>query len=119
MALLATRSLEEGSSSIEWTRVKSRSNCPSSCTTPCNNMAESEAANANLIVDPETFESQLKALKSGLLHPDTWGSLSHPLVKNEVPKGKKFVWLTFDDGVEDFYTIVYPLLKKLQDDRHQ
>ncbi|ETJ22701.1 Polysaccharide deacetylase, partial [human gut metagenome] len=30
----------------------------------------------------------------------------------EVPKGKKFVWLTFDDGVEDFYTIVYPLLKK-------
>ena len=34
------------------------------------------------------------------------------LAKNEVPKGKKYVWLTFDDGVEDFYTIVYPLLKK-------
>ena len=73
-------------------------------------MAESEAANANLIVDPETFESQLKALKKRVTTPDTCGSLSDPR-KNEVPKGKKYVWLTFDDGVEDFYTIVYPLLR--------
>ena len=75
-------------------------------------LAESEAANANLIVDPETFESQLKAPRNAGYYTLTPEEAYRILVKNEVPKGKKFVWLTFDDGVEDFYTIVYPLLKK-------
>ena len=77
-----------------------------------HNMSESEATNANLIVDPETFESQLKALKKAGYYTLTPEEAYRILAKNEVPKGKKFVWLTFDDGVEDFYTIVYPLLKK-------
>lgn len=107
-----TRSLEEGSSSIEWTRVKKPVKLPILMYHSVHNMAESEAANANLIVDPETFESQLKALKKAGYYTLTPGEAYRILVKNEVPKGKKYVWLTFDDGVEDFYTIVYPLLKK-------
>ena len=75
-------------------------------------MAESEAANANLIVDPETFESQLKALKKAGYYTLTPEEAYRILAKNEVPKGKKYVWLTFDDGNEDFYTIAYPILKK-------
>ena len=107
-----TRSLDEHSSSIEWTRMKKPVKLPILMYHSVHNMAESEAANANLIVDPETFESQLKALKKAGYYTLTPGEAYRILVKNEVPKGKKFVWLTFDDGVEDFYTIVYPLLKK-------
>lgn len=64
-----TRSLEEGSSSIEWTRVKKPVKLPILMYHSVHNMAESEAANANLIVDPETFESQLKALKKRVTTP--------------------------------------------------
>lgn len=91
-----TRSLEEGSSSIEWTRVKKPVKLPILMYHSVHNMAESEAANANLIVDPETFESQLKALKKAGYYTLTPGEAYRILVKNEVPKGKKFVWLTFD-----------------------
>ena len=67
-----TRSLDEHSSSIEWTRVKKPVKLPILMYHSVHNMADSEAANANLIVDPETFETQLKALKKcRLLHPDT------------------------------------------------
>lgn len=107
-----TRSLDEHSSSIEWTRVKKPVKLPILMYHSVHNMAESEAANANLIVDPETFESQLKALKKAGYYTLTPEEAYSILAKNEVPKGKKYVWLTFDDGVEDFYTIVYPLLKK-------
>ena len=107
-----TRSLDEHSSSIEWTRVKKPVKLPILMYHSVHNMAESEATNANLIVDPETFESQLKALKKAGYYTLTPEEAYRILAKNEVPKGKKYVWLTFDDGVEDFYTIVYPLLKK-------
>ena len=49
-------------------------------------MAESEAANANLIVDPETFESQLKALKMTGYYTLTPEEAYRILVKTEVPK---------------------------------
>ena len=107
-----TRSLDEHSSSIEWTRVKKPVKLPILMYHSVHNMAESEAANANLIVDPETFESQLKALKNAGYYTLTPEEAYRILAKNEVPKGKKYVWLTFDDGNEDFYTIAYPILKK-------
>lgn len=91
-----TRSLEEGSSSIEWTRVKKPVKLPILMYHSVHNMAESEAANANLIVDPETFESQLKALKKAGYYTLTPEEAYRILAKNEVPKGKKYVWLTFD-----------------------
>ena len=77
-------------------------------------MAPSEEANANLIVAPETFESHLKALKEAGYYTFTPEEAYRALTKNELPEGRKVVWLTFDDGVADFYTIVYPLLKKYQ-----
>ena len=77
-------------------------------------MAPSEEANANLIVAPETFESHLKALKEAGYYTLTPEEAYRALTKNELPEGRKVVWLTFDDGIADFYTIVYPLLKKYQ-----
>jgi len=109
-----TRSLEDDSSSIEWTRVKKPVKLPILMYHSVHNMAESEAANANLIVDPETFESQLKALKKAGYYTLTPEEAYRALTKNELPEGRKVVWLTFDDGIADFYTIVYPLLKKYQ-----
>ncbi|MDK8387003.1 polysaccharide deacetylase family protein [Streptococcus xiaochunlingii] len=77
-------------------------------------MDPSEEANANLIVAPETFESHLKALKEAGYYTLTPEEAYRALTKNELPEGRKVVWLTFDDGIADFYTIVYPLLKKYQ-----
>ena len=77
-------------------------------------MDPSEEANANLIVAPETFESHLKALKEAGYYTLTPEEAYRALTKNELPEGGKVVWLTFDDGIADFYTIVYPLLKKYQ-----
>ena len=71
-------------------------------------MAPSEEANANLIVAPETFESHLKALKEAGYYTLTPEEAYRALTKNELPEGRKVVWLTFDDGITDFYTIVYP-----------
>lgn len=74
-------------------------------------MDPSEASNANLIVDPDLFEAQIKALaKAGyyLLTPE---EAYKAFTENALP-AKKVVWLTFDDGNEDFYTIAYPILKK-------
>ena len=67
-------------------------------------MDPSEASNANLIVDPDLFEAQIKALaKAGYYF----------LTPEEAYKAfTENVWLTFDDGNEDFYTIAYPILKK-------
>ena len=64
-------------------------------------MDPSEASNANLIVDPDLFETQIKALANA----------GQAFTENALP-AKKVVWLTFDDGNEDFYTIAYPILKK-------
>lgn len=107
-----TTSLDDNSSSIEWVKTKKDPKVPILMYHSVHNMAESEAANANLIVDPKTFESHLKALKKAGYYTLTPKEAYRVLVQHEIPKGKKIVWLTFDDGVEDFYTIVYPLLKK-------
>ena len=74
-------------------------------------MDPSEASNANLIVDPDLFEAQIKALAKAGYYFLTPEEAYKAFTENALP-AKKVVWLTFDDGVEDFYTIVYPLLKK-------
>ena len=74
-------------------------------------MDPSEASNANLIVDPDLFETQIKALaKAGYYFLTPEGAYK-AFTENALP-AKKVVWLTFDDGNEDFYTIAYPILKK-------
>ena len=74
-------------------------------------MDPSEASNANLIVDPDLFEAQIKALANAGYYFLTPKEAYKAFTENALP-AKKVVWLTFDDGNEDFYTIAYPILKK-------
>ncbi|MFS9124523.1 polysaccharide deacetylase family protein [Streptococcus salivarius] len=74
-------------------------------------MNPSEASNANLIVDPDLFEAQIKALSKAGYYFLTPEEAYKAFTENALP-AKKVVWLTFDDGNEDFYTIAYPILKK-------
>ena len=74
-------------------------------------MDPSEASNANLIVDPDLFEAQIKALSKAGYYFLTPEEVYKAFTENALP-AKKVVWLTFDDGNEDFYTIAYPILKK-------
>lgn len=74
-------------------------------------MDPSEAYNANLIVDPDLFEAQIKALSKAGYYFLTPEEAYKAFTENALP-AKKVVWLTFDDGNEDFYTIAYPILKK-------
>ncbi|HFI0036957.1 TPA: polysaccharide deacetylase family protein [Streptococcus suis] len=77
-------------------------------------MAPEEAANANLIVDPATFESHLKALNDAGYYTLSPEEAYKVLTENVLPAGKKVVWLTFDDSLWDFYSHAYPLLKQYQ-----
>ena len=74
-------------------------------------MDPSETSNANLIVDPDLFETQIKALAKAGYYFLTPEEAYKAFTENALP-AKKVVWLTFDDGNEDFYTIAYPILKK-------
>ncbi|MDQ0222959.1 polysaccharide deacetylase family protein [Streptococcus moroccensis] len=77
-------------------------------------MDPAEAPNANLIVAPDVFESHLKALTEAGYYSLTPEEAYKVLTENVLPKGKKVVWLTFDDSLWDFYEIAYPILKKYQ-----
>lgn len=77
-------------------------------------MAPEEAPNANLIVDPVTFESHLKALNDAGYYTLSPEEAYKVLTENVLPAGKKVVWLTFDDSLWDFYSHAYPLLKQYQ-----
>ncbi|HHW4958367.1 TPA: polysaccharide deacetylase family protein [Streptococcus suis] len=77
-------------------------------------MAPDEEANANLIVDPTTFESHLKALQDAGYYTLSPEEAYKVLTENVLPAGKKVVWLTFDDSLWDFYSYAYPLLKQYQ-----
>lgn len=74
-------------------------------------MAPEEAANANLIVAPDVFESHIKRLKDDgyyFLSPE---EAYRALTENSLP-AEKVVWLTFDDSLWDFYDHAYPILVK-------
>ncbi|MFH6657055.1 MULTISPECIES: polysaccharide deacetylase family protein [Streptococcus] len=77
-------------------------------------MAPEEEANANLIVDPTTFESHLKALQDAGYYTLSPEEAYKVLTENVLPAGKRVVWLTFDDSLWDFYSYAYPLLKQYQ-----
>ncbi|HEM5490685.1 TPA: polysaccharide deacetylase family protein [Streptococcus suis] len=77
-------------------------------------MAPEEEANANLIVDPVTFESHLKALQDAGYYTLSPEEAYKVLTENVLPAGKKVVWLTFDDSLWDFYSHAYPLLNQYQ-----
>lgn len=76
-------------------------------------MAPEEASNANLIVDPTTFESHIKRLSDEGYYFLTSEEAYKVLTKNVLPNGNsKIIWLTFDDSLWDFYDNAYPILKK-------
>ncbi|WP_234916683.1 polysaccharide deacetylase family protein, partial [Streptococcus equinus] len=76
-------------------------------------MAPEESSNANLIVDPTTFESHIKRLSDEgyyFLAPEEAYKV---LTENVLPNGNtKIIWLTFDDSLWDFYDNAFPILKK-------
>lgn len=109
-----SQTMKQQGSTTKWVKQKQPVKIPILMYHAVHTMAPSEEANANLIVAPETFESHLKALKEAGYYTLTPEEAYRALTKNELPEGGKVVWLTFDDGISDFYTIVYPLLKKYQ-----
>ncbi|MGT2935649.1 polysaccharide deacetylase family protein [Streptococcus castoreus] len=96
---------------ITWSKQKEPVKIPILMYHAVHVMAPEEAANANLIVSPELFESQIKAMKDAgyyFLSPE---EAYRALSNNELP-AKKVVWLTFDDSMIDFYNVAFPILKK-------
>lgn len=67
--------------------------------------------NPQAVVSPENFEKHLLYLKQQGYETITLTDLYAYVTRGE-PLPEKPVVLTFDDGYVDFYTIVYPLLKK-------
>lgn len=66
-----------------------------------------------LAINPYTFESQLLSLKQNNF--DTYFVRDIPdILDGKIDYSTKSAILTFDDGYEDFYTDVFPLLKKYQ-----
>jgi peptidoglycan/xylan/chitin deacetylase (PgdA/CDA1 family) len=64
-----------------------------------------------LYLEPEIFESQLQEINAAKYNNYFVSEIAKSLIsKNPLPKDS--LVLTFDDGYEDFYTNVYPLLKK-------
>lgn len=94
-----------------WTKKSSPVKIPILMYHAIHVMAPEEAANANLIVAPDLFESQIKALKEAGYYFLTPEEAYRVLTQNEIP-AEKIVWLTFDDSMIDFYNVAYPILKK-------
>lgn len=105
---------ETKTSDIEWVHQDSPVQLPILMYHSVHIMDPAEAANANLIVAPDVFESHLKALQDAGYYAVSPEEAYKMLTENVVPKDKKAVWITFDDGVQDFYSIAYPLLKQYQ-----
>lgn len=97
---------------IEWVKQEEPVQIPILMYHAIHVMAPEEAANAGLIVHPETFESHLQALQDAGYYSLTPAEAYKALTENVLPKGKKVVWLTFDDSMADFYSNAYPLLQK-------
>ncbi len=66
-----------------------------------------------LTIDPYTFEQQLISLRDNSYKTYFVKEIPDIFAK-KVPYTPKSTVLTFDDGYEDFYTDVFPLLKKYQ-----
>jgi peptidoglycan/xylan/chitin deacetylase (PgdA/CDA1 family) len=66
-----------------------------------------------LDINPDLFEGQLKALKEASYK--TYFVREIPdILEGKIKYSSRSAVLTFDDGYKDFYTVVFPLLKKYQ-----
>lgn len=107
----STTQSEEKAEEVSWQKQDEPVRIPILMYHAIHDMDPSEAASANLIVSPSVFETHIKRLKEEgyyFLSPE---EAYKALTENSLPS-QKVVWLTFDDGDEDFYTQAYPILKK-------
>lgn len=107
-------SQDNSATSVEWVHQDQPVQLPILMYHAVHVMDPAEAANANLIVAPDVFESHLKALQDTSYYTVSPEEAYKMLTENVVPKDRKAVWITFDDGIQDFYTVAYPLLKQYQ-----
>ncbi|MEE1325758.1 MAG: polysaccharide deacetylase family protein [Streptococcus sp.] len=108
----ATQS-SDNSSEVNWVQQDSDVSLPILMYHAIHVMAPEEASNANLIVDPTTFESHIKRLSDEGYYFLTPEEAYKVLTENVLPNGNsKIIWLTFDDSLWDFYDNAYPILKK-------
>lgn len=103
----------DNNSEVNWVQQDSDVSLPILMYHAIHVMAPEEASNANLIVDPTTFESHIKRLSDEGYYFLTSEEAYKVLTENVLPNGNaKVIWLTFDDSLWDFYTNAYPILKK-------
>jgi len=74
---------------------------------------EADLVRQRLTIDPTIFKKQLVTLKQAGYQTYFVRQLTD-ILSGKLQPAKQSVILTFDDGYKDFYTIVFPLLKKYQ-----
>lgn len=105
----------EKTEEVNWVQQDSDVSLPILMYHAIHEMAPEEESNANLIVDPVTFESHIQRLSEEGYYFLTPEEAYKVLSENVLPNGNsKIIWLTFDDSLWDFYTNAYPILKKYQ-----
>lgn len=103
------------SSEVDWVKQDKAIHFPILMYHAIHVMAPEESANANLIVDPTTFESHIQRLSNEGYYFLTPEEVHKVLTENVLPNGnQKIIWLTFDDSLWDFYDNAYPILQKYQ-----
>lgn len=74
---------------------------------------EGDAIRKSLNIIPPIFDNQVKTLQEAGYTFLTMADLAN-IIAEKIKPPKKGVVLTFDDGYRDFYTDVFPILKKYQ-----
>ena len=74
---------------------------------------EGDTIRKSLNITPDTFDAEIKTLKDAGYEFITIRDLADAL-DDKITFAPKSVILTFDDGYRDFYTDVFPILKKYQ-----
>ncbi len=106
-------STDNSEDEVNWVKQDSDVSVPILMYHAIHVMAAEESANANLIVDPTTFESHIQRLSEEGYYFLTPEEAYKVLTENVLPNGNsKIVWLTFDDSLWDFYDNAYPILQK-------